>query len=509
MRRQPPRLTVVAVCAGFALLTVACVASAAAPPGVAAIAEVSSSPAAIRVQGDGPIDPDLGINNITHVIVVVQENRSFDHYFGTFPGAAGFPRDASGRITTCVPDPQAGHCWRPYHDKNLFDGGGPHGIVASRMDVNQGRMDGFARSLQAIGNGCRHHPTAYPCLQAKSGPSGQPDIMGYHTGREIPNYWAYAKRFTLQDHMFAPSDSWTLPSHLYLVSGWSATCPNLNDAMSCRSDLDQPGENAAPYGHKMWMPANGAPRPYGWADVTWLLHKHHVPWAYYVGPGTCVVPPCAGLHGPVTAPVQNPLPGFKTVAVDQQLQNIRSNEQYFRSAGNGTLPAVSWVMPTENRSEHPPDNIADGEAWVTRVVNAAMSGPDWLHTVIFLTWDDWGGFYDHVKPMRVDQNGYGIRVPGIMISPWARPGFIDHQTLSFDAYLKFIEDRFLDGERLDPATDGWPDARPSVRENAPSLGDLYVEFNFDQDPIPPLILEPYPAGLPGPTNTPGLHYSNG
>ena len=498
------------VCSALALVTVACVASAASPPGVAALAVAATSSPTARVAGDdGSIDPALGINNITHVIVVVQENRSFDHYFGTFPGAAGFRRDASGRIKTCVPDPKVGRCWRPYHDMNLFDSGGPHGVTASGLDVNGGRMDGFVYALQEFGNGCEHHPRAYPCRHAKEGPAGQPDILGYHTDREIPNYWAYAEHYILQDHLFAPSDSWTLPSHLFLVSGWSATCPDLNDAMTCRSDLGYPGGNAARPGHRMWMPANGPPRPYAWADITWLLNKHDVSWAYYVGPGTCVVPPCGNLHGGTTAPVQDPLPGFKTVAADHQLGNIRSNAGYFHAARDGTLPSVSWVMPTENLSEHPPDNIADGEAWVTKVVNAAMRGPDWLHTAIFLTWDDWGGFYDHVRPTRVDQNGYGIRVPGIMISPWARAGFIDHQTLSFDAYLKFIEDRFLGSDRIDPATDGWPDARPTVREDFSRLGDLYIEFNFAQDPLPPLILEPYPPGLPGPINTPGLHFSNG
>jgi phospholipase C len=122
-----------------------------------------------------------------------------------------------------------------------------------------------------------------------------------------------------------------------------------------------------------------------------------------------------------------------------------------------------------------------------------MRGPDWNSSAIFLAWDDWGGFYDHVVPPTVDQNGYGIRVPALMISPWARPGFIDHQTLSFDAYLKFIEDRFLNGARLDPRTDGWPDPRPTVRENASQLGDLSAEFNFNQDPIPPLVLNPWPG----------------
>ena len=119
-----------------------------------------------------------------------------------------------------------------------------------------------------------------------------------------------------------------------------------------------------------------------------------------------------------------------------------------------------------------------------------MRGPEWRSTAIFLSWDDWGGFYDHVAPPRVDQNGYGLRVPGLVISPYARKGFVDHQTLSFDAYVKFIEDDFLGGRRLDPATDGRPDPRPDVRERAPQLGNLVRDFDFSQKPRRPLILTP-------------------
>ena len=104
---------------------------------------------------------------------------------------------------------------------------------------------------------------------------------------------------------------------------------------------------------------------------------------------------------------------------------------------------------------------------------------------LFLTWDDWGGLYDHVVPPVVDQNGCGLRVPGLVISPYARRHFIDHQVLSFDAYLKFIEDVFLGGQRLDPATDTRPDPRPDVRENAPQLGNLLRDFHFTHLPRPP------------------------
>jgi phospholipase C len=121
-----------------------------------------------------------------------------------------------------------------------------------------------------------------------------------------------------------------------------------------------------------------------------------------------------------------------------------------------------------------------------------MESPEWDNTAIFLAWDDWGGFYDHVTPPGVDKLGYGIRVPGLTISPYAKHGFIDHQALSFDAYLKFIEDDFLHGERIDPKTDGRPDPRPDVRENAPVLGDLTRDFDFNQRPRPPFLLPEQP-----------------
>jgi phospholipase C len=140
---------------------------------------------------------------------------------------------------------------------------------------------------------------------------------------------------------------------------------------------------------------------------------------------------------------------------------------------------------------------------VTSLINAVMKSPDWSSTAIFLAWDDWGGFYDHVVPPSVDQNGYGLRVPGITISPYAKAGYVDHQTLSFDAYDKFIEDDFLHGQRLNPATDGRPDPRPGVRENQKVLGNLSNEFNFNQSPRSPVLLPVHPqttlTGTPTPS----------
>jgi phospholipase C len=191
---------------------------------------------------------------------------------------------------------------------------------------------------------------------------------------------------------------------------------------------------------------------------------------------------------------------------DHQRQNIQPMTTFFTDARNGTLPNVAWVTPSQAVSEHPPGRISDGQAFVTRVVNAVMRSPDWSSSAIFVTWDDWGGFYDHVLPPRVDRNGYGLRVPGLLISPYARRGYVDHQTLSSDAYLKLIEDRFLHGVRLDPRTDGRPDRRPTVRERSAWLGDLRREFDFAQRPRRPMLLPERPPtdlvepdGYPPPT----------
>ena len=175
---------------------------------------------------------------------------------------------------------------------------------------------------------------------------------------------------------------------------------------------------------------------------------------------------------------------------------------FYAEAQAGSLPAVSWVVPSGEVSEHPPSPVSFGQSYVTSLINAVMRSPDWSSSAIFLAWDDWGGFYDHVVPPSVDINGYGLRVPGIVISPYAKQGYIDHQTLSFDAYDKFIEDDFLGGQRLDPASDGRPDPRPDVRENASILGNLIYDFDFSQALRSPVLLPVHPVTTLTGTPTP-------
>jgi phospholipase C len=194
-----------------------------------------------------------------------------------------------------------------------------------------------------------------------------------------------------------------------------------------------------------------------------------------------------------TPGIWNPLPSFTDVRSDGELSNVQTLSNFFSAAKSGTLPAVSWIDPNGTVSEHPTALVSTGQTYVTGLINAIMQSPNWSSTAIFLSWDDWGGFYDHVVPPVVDANGYGLRVPGIAISPYARQGMVDHQVLSHDAYNKFIEDDFLGGQRLDPATDARPDPRLDVREANPLLGDLRADFDFNQRPRVQVILPLHPA----------------
>jgi phospholipase C len=439
----------------------------------------------------------------------MQENRSFDEYFGTFPGVNGIVLSdgglspvclaSNGKVQTdggttyycalpdggtdrrCIVQSDGGYCVPLYHNNFDVNVGGPHMRSNFLADVNGGAMNGFLLEVQKgnTGAGASCLPTDNACGL---------DPMGYHDGRDIPNYWTYARTFVFQDGMFQPNGSWSNPEHQFLVSGWAATCTDAGDPQSCVNSVD-----------------NGSTTDHAWTDLTYLLHIAGVSWKYYLSEGA--IPDC--LSGEDDCPpsfqsatvpgIWNPLPGFTTVHDDGEAGNVVSVDTFFKDLASGALPSVSWIAPNGTVSEHPRGRVTVGQAYVTALINAVMQSGYWSNAVIFLTWDDWGGFYEHVPPPVIDINGYGIRVPAMVISPYAKPAFLDHQTLSHDAYMKFIEDRFLNGQRVDPATDGRPDPRPSVREKLVP-GDLINDFDFTQTPLSPLVLDPcpYDAGCPCP-----------
>jgi phospholipase C len=455
------------------------------PIAAAILIGLSSSPQTAVPAVSQATSPSDGIHKIEHIVIIMQENRSFDSYFGTYPGADGIPMQ-NGVPTVCVPDPRAGTCVKPFHDSADLNHGGPHGQDSAVADIDAGKMDGFLSQAEGKKTRCSD-PNDPRCVNAPV-----PDVMGYHDQREIPNYWDYAKNFVLQDRMFEPNASWSLPDHLFMVSEWSAQCSTPGVPMSCRDALEHPA--LPPDFGRSTHAATRRPPDYAWTDLTYLLHQNHVTWAYYVFAGT--EPDCEDDQATCTPSPQrahtpgiwNPLPYFDTVKQDGEVGNIQSIANFYSAAASGTLPAVVWICPNGKVSEHPPGLVSAGQTYVTGLIDAIMKSPDWNSTAIFLAWDDWGGFYDHVSPPAVDENGYGLRVPALVISPYARQDYIDHQTLSFDAYVKFIEDDFLSSQRIDPKTDGRPDPRPDVRENAPQLGDLRADFDFTLSPRPPLLL---------------------
>ena len=404
-----------------------------------------------------PIIRPPGLEKINHFVFIMQENRSFDHYFGTYPGAEGLPPGV------CLSDPNpAAMCVSPFHDANNVNRGGPHGWDNSHGSTDNGKMDGFLiesyKGISTVGSEpCM--PPAPTCTPGKD----PRDVMGWHDAREIPNYWNYANLYVLQDRMFESVASYSLPAHLYMLAAQSGGYT----------------------GNKQTKPAR-----YDFTEITELLTTGQITWKYYVTSGTSPDTEDGHVVGsqsqekqdPLNYTFWNPLPAFPKVIGDPaQKRGLVDLSQFYMDAQSGTLPQVSWIIPTGAVSEHPPGGVQQGMEYVTGLVNAIMQGPNWKDTAIFISWDDWGGFYDHVPPPTVDQYGLGIRVPGLAISPYARQGYIDHKTYSFESWLRIVEERFS----VTPMT---------ARDN--TANDMIDSFDFTQQPRSPVMLaasgSPYP-----------------
>jgi phospholipase C len=454
-------------------------------------------------------------HRIKHVVVIMQENRSFDSYFGTYPGADGIPPG------TCVPFNPAqpgGLCVVPFHDVHDVNAGSGHGAVEEQGDLDDGittdKMDGYVYE-QDVRNKTRREcprPGAPRCDEQTDG-LFRHDVVGYHTAAELPSYWAYAQHFVLQDRLFSGNREWSLPAHLDLTSEWAAECTDWTQAMSCYTSPLGPN-NTLKLGPNVTLP---------WSSLFQLLDAHNVSWKYYLGEGlepdceddemTC--DPQAQLS---TVPsIWNPAPYFGYIQAKGKDYLVNHNppvDQFLKDIEAGALPKVSWIIPSGRYAEHPPGGVTAGMEYVTSLVNAIMSSPKyWRNTAIFITWDDWGGLYDHVAPPNVDFNntaypveGFGIRVPGLMISAWARAGMVDHSLYSFDSYATFFENLFTGGARLNPTQLGNPDHRPDIRDaitqvtfvdgHTEQVGDLLNEFDFKQDPLPTLVLSTHtPVGI--------------
>ena len=314
---------------------------------------------------------------IDHVVFLIQENHSFDSYFGTYPGANGLPTNLK------VPTTPGGQpTVSPFHFISPLTHDLDHSWDAAHAAMDGGKMDGFISAEKST------------------------DTMGYYDGSDIPNYWSYASHFELLDNFFSSLAGPSLPNHLYAVAGQSG---GLVDNLTAPPD-------------------DGFDFP----EMAQELQQANISWKYY-----------NGAADPHAFSLWNPLPGFQGFTSNQQLvSQLVYGSQFFQDLRNNTLPTVSWIVPNGQESEHPPQDIQLGMWYVTDFVNALMKSPYWANTLLVITWDDYGGFYDHVSPPQVDAYGYGPRVPAILISPYTKAGTIDNTTYDFTSVLKFIEDRF-------------------------------------------------------------------
>lgn len=386
-----------------------------------------------------------GLNKIEHFVFIMQENRSFDHYFGTYPGADGIPPGVA------LQDPVDGTMVAPFHLTGGISFDAPHEWDNAWACINDGKMNGFMiEAYKTYGLSVTPVP-GLPGYDPK-------EVMGYYDYRDIPNYWNYARLYVLQDRMFASSAGFSLVNHLYMLAAQSG-------------------------GYYGGFPF---PETYNFPQITELLASGNITWKYYVTSGAspdeegrAIGSESEQKENPKEYTLWNPLPAFPKVANDlTQFIFLQDTAEFYKDAQAGHLPEVSWICPFLGNplSEHPAfkeASVMDGMAYVTGLINAVMQGPDWNSSAIFLCWDDWGGYYDHVVPPRVDEGGFGIRVPGLIISPYSKQGYVDHNTYSFDSWLRLIEERFS--------------IQPMTARDRDAL-NMIDSFDFTQKPRPPVIL---------------------
>jgi phospholipase C len=301
---------------------------------------------------------------------------------------------------------------------------------------------------------------------------------------QIPNYWAYARRFTLADEFFSSVYGPTGIEHLWTFASQSDRFVDHGRpgqlGIGKRQLCDDPLETA--YSFRQLSRdeqeqvfrlegegATGAAQlPQYWTerwpctDVAVLpdrLDAAGISWKEYRGENEWV----------------QPLRMVRHVRFSSMWDNVVSSQDFVKDLHAGDLPSVSWLTPPFPLSDHPPHSVCDGENWTVKVLNELMQSPDWASTAVVLTWDDFGGYYDHVPPPHVDMYGLGPRVPTILISPYARPGFIDHNTMEFASVLRLIETVF--------------DVPPLTSRDA-NTDDMLSAFDFTQQPLDPLVLTP-------------------
>lgn len=429
-------------------------------------------------------------SRIQHVVFIVQENHSFDNYFGTYPRANGIPASLLAQSNSST----TGAAIAAYHLGNgepvyLIGDELPPGVsdpeqlqanpspflphhlggespplltnawAAAHLAYDNGRMDRFI-----IAQG------------------GNPQTMGYYDRSNIPYYWDYADHYVLADNFFSSLLGPTFPNHLYIASGASGPVTGLN-SYSWVVNGTIVGDLGGSYPYDQLR--------LSWSTLAQELTMRNTSWSWY-----------SGDPNPTEGSAWDVLPLFTYFQQNpsQLTEHVKSTEYFSSDIKSGKLAAVSWIMPGSwspptypsgclgiDTSEHPPARVDCGMDYVSYLVNTVMQSSYWNSTAIVVTWDDWGGFFDHVAPMQVDNFGLGFRVPALVISPWVKPHLIDHTRYEFGSMLKFAETTFN---------------LPSLGARDANTSDMLSMFDFNQTPLPALI-EPANFFQQSPTTTTG------
>jgi phospholipase C len=376
---------------------------------------------------------------IQHLVVLVQENRSYDNLFATFPHGTGTTQGtmSNGQVVSLTPGPLQSYDIGHNHD--TFE-----------IEYDGGKMDGFDKAPATIA-GVSQHAGQY--------------AYRYVDPKQIAPYWTLAKQYVLADHMFATQSSGSFTAHQDLIAGGTQVLPHA-------SVIDFPSN--APYGcdapkgtvtsliYTTGKYSRGAgPFPcFSYATIRDRLDASGLSWKYYVEPVCC--------NG---GPIWNAFDAIRAVRYGSDWStNVSIPEtNVFADAKNGRLPVVSWVIPKVHNSDHPGEPPDYGPSWVAQVVNAIGRSPEWKSTAVIVLWDDWGGLYDHLPPPQLDYEGLGMRVPMLVISPYARKGYVSHTQYEFGSILAFIENNW--GLKRLGTTDG----------RAHTIGDV---FDFTKPPRP-------------------------
>jgi phospholipase C len=394
--------------------------------------------------GSDPAAVRMATKKIDHVIFVIKENRTFDTLFGRFPGA-----DGATEGPTCDGGTVAlGKAADSEEDV-------PHAFLDGVAAIDGGGMDCFKKAAYV-----------------------------QYREEQIPNYWAYARRFVLEDRFFSSVYGPTCVEHLWTFASQSdrfADCARPGQfGIGNKEFCDDPLETALsfptlarPDQEKVYALEDQGPsgvdgvRSYfrlRWpcSDVAVLpdlLERAGVTWKEYRDPNFDWV---------------QPLRTVRHVRYSAMYDNVVPVETFLPDLQAGKLPQVAWVTPPYPQSDHPPHSICAGENWFVELMNELGQSPYWDSTAVVLTWDDFGGFYDHVPPPHLDLYGLGPRVPAIVLSPWAKPGFVMHDDTEFASVLRLIETIF---------------GLPALTQRDADTNDMLDAFDFQQQPQPPLILD--------------------